>query len=281
MTKILTDESIRHAYDRKVESCKSRNIVWSLPYDYYRMLLRSRPTMVCFYTGKQFDLRKTGIDAYPTLDRIDPALGYTVENTVLCHKLVNDIKNDYWETGFGMAKGMAENHIRIYRSIEKVMSQPELMQERMKPYQELQSKVETRIQADLDKQTRKQELSEACEKAKRVNEAKAKAEEQLTLSKHYTAISEEITKLTGMPYNLSVKVHRDVYRRGKDAITGEKFESMEDKFLWIPDKVKVIDRGWIEKGDFIVVHRNTQELLDKLSVCGNLKVSALNILKHV
>ena len=176
---------------------------------------------------------------------------------------------------------MEEREIRIARSVQKVLSQPDVIKQRLKPYQEIFDKVAQREQEQLDKETRKQELSEACEKAKRVNEAKAKAEEQLTLSKHYTAISEEITKLTGMPYNLSVKVHRDVYRRGKDAITGEKFGSMEDKFLWIPDKVKVIDRGWIEKGDFIVVHRNTQELLDKLSVCGNLKLCALNILKHV
>lgn len=280
MTKILTDESIRHAFDRKVQSCEDRNITWTIPYDYYKMLMRSRSAMVCFYTNKPFDLRDTTNDNYPTLERLDNK-GYSIDNTVLCSKIANQVKSEYIESGRGLVKDMGEKQVRIFRSVEKVLAQPDLMQSRMKPYEELYNKCLERVQEQQGKETRKQELSVACEKAKRVNEAKTKADEQLTLSKHYTAISEEITKLTGMPYNLSVKVHRDVFRRSKDAITGEKFESMEDKFLWIPDKKVVIDRGWMEKGDFIVVHRATQELLDKMSVCGNLKTVALNILKHV
>lgn len=241
MTKILTDESIRHAYERKVESCKSRNIHWGIDYNYYKMLIRNRPVMVCFYTGKQFDMRKTGVDAYPTMDRIDPSLGYTVENTVLCHKIVNDIKNDYWETGFGLSKGMKENHIHIYRSIEKVMSQGNLRDERMKPYQELYTKSIQREQEKEAKEMTHKANLEACEKAKRINEAKAKADEQLALARHYIDVAEEYKNL-GMVLELTIKEFRDITRKNYCSFTKVYLGNLADKVFYVKDADKPLNK---------------------------------------
>jgi hypothetical protein len=50
----------------------------------------------CFYTGVAFEIveKKRGIRR-PSLDRLDPLVGYTPENVVLCLTAMNYMKNDY------------------------------------------------------------------------------------------------------------------------------------------------------------------------------------------
>ena len=49
----------------------------------------------CFYTGlPMVPSAETRAPNRPSLDRKNPALGYTKENTVLCHMAINFMKND-------------------------------------------------------------------------------------------------------------------------------------------------------------------------------------------
>ena len=280
MTKILTDGMIKNAYENKKASCKKRNLTFNLSEDYYRILMRSREKMVCFYTGKEFDLSDTQGDNYCTLDRVNPSKGYTLDNTVLCSNIANYVKNEYIESGQGLQKNMDKKKIRIYRSIEKVLNQPELMKERFISYKDIQDKLKQKEYEELAKGAEEFRKNEARVRQENINKAKEKVELQREMARHYLKLV-EVMETCGWVYSLSTKEHRDIFRVKRDQITGKYFESHSDKFMWITDKKSVKDSGIITAKDFIVVHADTQNLLDNMEQLGDTKTILSNLIKRV
>ena len=83
-------------YVRKAHSAFERDIEFSLSFAEYKKLMTKK---TCFYTGYPFSAHSERNDRVATLDRINPDLGYTVDNTVVCLKVVNAIKNTLFESG--------------------------------------------------------------------------------------------------------------------------------------------------------------------------------------
>ena len=280
MTKILTDDMIKNAYENKKASCDKRNLTFNLSEDYYRILMRSREKMVCFYTGKPFNLRDTNGDNYPSLDRINPSKGYTLDNTVMCTRIANEVKNDYIESGKGLGKNMTNKQINIYRSIDKVLNQPELMKERLLPYQEIQDKLSQKELEDVKKDTENTLKNEERIRQENIAKAKEKVELQREMARHYLKIVETLESC-GKVYALSTKEHRDIFRVKRDQITGNYFKSHSDKFMWITNKNSVRDTGIVTAKDFIVVHADTQILLDNMEQIGDTKTILSNLIKRI
>ncbi len=274
MTKILTEESIKHAYTRKATSCQSRLIDFSLSYEYYRALMKARSTMVCFYSQKPFDMRKTGGDNYPSLERINNSKPYSVDNTVLCSVRCNRLKAKYIENGHSM-KGLSDSDIGMIQRIRKMDESNLPKEEGMKIYQEIFDKVEERKQ-EIEQKVKKaeQKVIKQTEEEKQAKIAQ-KFKEQQHFAKYYHQKAEEFSKL-GVVMQISIKEMRDILRITKDAITKEPFNDIWDKHLWVVDKTKPITRGNCK-----IVKLSTQESLDHLAKGGSmvLKTAMKNLNK--
>ncbi|CAH9013529.1 putative anti-sigma factor [Vibrio phage 424E50-1] len=274
MTKILTEESIKHAYTRKKESCAKRLIDFDLSYEYYRALMKSRSGMVCFYSQKPFDMRNTGGDNYPSLERISSSEGYTPENTVLCSVRCNRLKAKYVENGHSM-KGLSDSDIGMIQRIRKMDDSSLPKEEGMKIYQEIFDKVQERKQ-EVEQKAKKaaQKVVKQTEEEKQAKIAQ-KFKEQQHFAKYYHQKAEEFSKL-GVVMQISIKEMRDILRITKDAITKEPFDSIWDKHLWVVDKTKPITRSNVK-----IVKLSTQESLDHLSKGGSmiLKTAMKNLNK--
>ena len=280
MTKILTDDMIKSAYENKKASCENRNLTFELSEEYYRIIMRSREKMVCFYTGKPFNLRDTNGDNYCTLDRINPSEGYTTSNTVVCSRIANQVKNNFHESGKGLGKNMTDKQINIYRSIDKVLNQPELMKERFIPYQEIQNKLKQKEREELAKGEEEFRKNEERVRQENITKAKEKVGLQREKARHYLKIVETLESC-GIVYALSTKEHRDVFRVKRDQITGKEFDTYSEKFMWITDKKSVQSSGIVTAKDFIVVYSDTQVLLDNMEQLGDTKTILSNLIKRI
>ncbi|AGG57863.1 hypothetical protein VPBG_00091 [Vibrio phage helene 12B3] len=197
---------------------------------------------------------------------------------MFCTSHVNKLKADYIEACKSM-KGIGED-AHIIQRILKVLENQDMIDQRMKPYQDIYNKIDQRHTEEQAKETQRVERQEASDKQKKINKVKAQMDEQRALADHYSNIY-DLFKNMGLQYGLSFKEHRDKLRISRSALSKVKFTSLEEKYLWIPDKVTVGGKGIVEKGDFIVCFKDESELLDKLSQTGNLKTIALNALKHI
>ena len=274
MTKILTEESIKHAFNRKKDSCTKRLIDFSLSYDYYRALMKARSTMVCFYSQKPFDIRKTGGDNYPSLERISSSDGYSPQNTVLCSVRCNRLKAKYIENEHSM-KGLSDSDIGMIQRIRKMDESNLPKEEGMKIYQEIFDKVEERKQEVEQKVVKEeQKVIKQTEEEKQAKIAQ-KFKEQQHFAKYYHQKAEEFSKL-GVVMQISIKEMRDILRITKDAITKEPFNDIWDKHLWVVDKTKPITRLNVK-----VCKKNVVDSLDYLAKGDNivLKTAMKNLNK--
>ncbi|CAL9966207.1 HNH endonuclease [Vibrio phage F99] len=279
MSNIITEEELTRLYYNKQNNSKQRQIPFLLTLEEWIAIYRMRPTLRCAYTDRQFNLRSTSSDDYPSLERIDSTTkGYERGNICFITSKVNRLKADYIEAGKS-TKGIGEDAYIIQR-IKKVTENPDMLAERLKPYQEIFDKIDQRHAEEQAKETQRVERQEASDKQKKINKVKAQMDEQRALATHYSNIY-DLFKNMGLQYGLSFKEHRDKLRISRSALSKVKFTSLEEKYLWIPDKVTVGAKGIVEKGDFIVCFKDESELLDKLSQTGNLKTIALNVLKHI
>jgi len=278
MSNIITEAELTRIYHSKKNSAKQRLINWEFSLEEFIALFKMRSVLTCFYTDRKFNLRDHNSKDYPTLERLDSSGCYSKTNTVFCTKHVNTLKANYIEADKS-TKGLGED-IHVIQRITKVLDNPDMIKQRLKPYQEIFDMIDQRHAEEQAKETQRMERQEASDKQKMINKVKAQMEEQRALATHYSNIY-DLFKNMGLQYGLSFKEHRDKLRISRSALSKVTFTSLEDKYLWIPDKVTVGGKGIVEKGDFIVCFKDESELLDKLSQTGNLKTITLNALKHI
>ena len=278
MSNIITEAELTRMFHSKKNTCKQRLVNFSLTLEEWISLYKLRPVLRCAYTDRPFNLRDSKSDDYPSLERCDPTRGYERGNICFITVKVNALKNKVMDLGLS-TKGLGED-AHIIGRMKKVIDNPAALEQRLKPYQEIFDKIDQRHAEEVAKETQRVERQEASDKQKKINKVKAQMDEQRALATHYSNIY-DLFKNMGLQYGLSFKEHRDKLRISRSALSKVKFTSLEEKYLWIPDKVTVGGKGIVEKGDFIVCFKDESELLDKLSQTGNLKTIALNALKHI
>ncbi|AUR94345.1 hypothetical protein NVP1193O_214 [Vibrio phage 1.193.O._10N.286.52.C6] len=278
MSNIITEAELTRMFHNKKNNSEQRLLEFSISIEEWLAIYRMRPTLRCAYTDRQFNLRSTIHDDYPSLERISETQGYVRGNICFVTSKVNRLKSQVIENGMS-TKGLGED-AHIVQRIKKVIDNPDMLAERLKPYQEIFDKIDQRHAEEQAKETQRVERQEASDKQKKINKVKVQMDEQRALATHYSNIY-DLFKNMGLQYGLSFKEHRDKLRISRSALSKVTFTSLEDKYLWIPDKVTVGGKGIVEKCDFIVCFKDESELLDKLSQTGNLKTIALNALKHI
>lgn len=253
-----TVESLTIMFEKKKASCKSRLLSFDLTLDQWIALYKMRSTLTCYYTDVQFDMRDTSRDNYPTLERINGDMPYSVGNICFCTAKVNRLKSQVIENGLS-TKGIGGVNANIVQRIKKVLNNPEMAALRLKPYEDIFAKVaerEQEKQAKIVKDAIKDELQLRNERIKQV---KIKADKELALAKNYQRISEEFTN-AGAVFDMSIKEVRDCLRITKCKISGVVFENDNQKHFWVKDKT-----GFITKDNVVVVTKSVQESLDHIS----------------
>ncbi len=290
---IITDERLKLMYEVKKASCAKRLIPFKLSIEQWIALYRARSTLTCFYTDNKFDLRKTSGDNYPTLERICEVRSYEESNLVFASNLANKLKASYIESDRS-CKGLGDKKIKIIQRIKKVMKNPEMMEQRLAPYTELFSKVAERQQELIDKDLReKQRRCEAAERAVKLEQAKVQEEEQnaakalearmkarfdkqLEIAEHYTQTYKMFSEIS--TYQLTIKEHRDMIRRNSCALSGEKFNTVSEKYIWVVDKSLPLT-----KDNLKVCLKKYADCIDFLAKGDNIKLKTvmLNTLKFI
>lgn len=88
---MFSDLDIAKGYLNKAQSAKDRDLDFELSFSFYKRCLNKKR---CYYTNKLMD--RSSKELAPTLERLDPKIGYTESNTVVVCKLANSIKS-VWE----------------------------------------------------------------------------------------------------------------------------------------------------------------------------------------
>lgn len=265
------NEQYEFSFKRKQDSCKSRGIKFLLSLNEYVALMNSRSTMRCSYSGRKFNMTDYDHKDYPTMERVKQDGPYSRSNTIWVTSQCNKLKDDFIDKGLSM-KGIGAESINLVQRIKKFLNKPH--EEIMQPYYDLYDFVE---QQQAEKDSRDIELQnkvnhirneqtrlekEAVEKA-RVDEIKTKVYSEVELAKHYIKQVEGFEKFSKV-YELTIKTHRDIVRKTKCSVSGEKFGSLNDKWLWVIDKSKPLG-----KDNLLVVTLNMSNTLDLLQVaCG-------------
>ena len=278
MSNIITESELTRMYHSKKNSCKQRLIHWEFSLEEFIALFKMRSVLTCFYTDRKFNLRDHNSKDYPTLERIDDTKAYSKHNTVFCTKHVNTLKANYIEADKS-TKGLGED-IHVIQRIKKVLDNPDMIIQRLKPYQEIFDKIDQRHEEEVAKETQRVERQEASDKQKKINKVKAQMEEQRALASHYIK-TVKCFEAIDVVYGLSIKDHRDKFRKQYCGLSGIKFGSLEEKLFWVPNIKSVKECGMVTKGDFIVTNESCMRTIDNLQQCGNLKTIALNALKHI
>lgn len=274
-----TEKDYTLAYERKRESSIKRNIEFELTLEEYTAIMKARPNLTCGYTGKPFNMKSSSHKDYPELDRLCPNSPYSKGNILFVRRCVHKLKTDYIENQRSR-KGLGHQNVCMLRSVEKVLNQPNVLEEALKPYHDIYTKVEERMKELSEREVKQERISKEQEKQQTLTEIRNKIKTQAEQAKHYLDISKGIEAM-GLVYNVTTREHRDRFRIQSDALTKEPFKQHGDKFMWIPNQKEVLEKGWVGKDDFVVVHAETTKLVDSLRNTGNMKLTMLNALKHL
>lgn len=97
-SKVPFDTYLALKFISKQQNAIQRGLEFTLTLNDMKRLLKTKR---CHYSGVLLELEG---ELRATLDRKDSAKGYTPDNTVICAKVVNDIKNDLLDTGVNLDK---------------------------------------------------------------------------------------------------------------------------------------------------------------------------------
>ena len=266
MSKVLLDIDYENAYYRKKKNSEDRSIEFKLSLQEYKIIMKSRGNFTCGYTQRNMILNKgSSHKDYPQMDRINENKPYEKGNIIFCRGHVHKLKTDYIELGKSR-KGLNHEDLCIIRSIEKVLNQPMILEQRLKPYTDLWKSLESPItpaktvvqdMEALREQSIQLEKKSAEKALQEQIEAKIKREQDF--AEHYVATSKKFQGL-GVAFNLSMKDFRDMMRIKKDKVTEVAFTSTKEKHLYILNKSLPVT-----KENCKVVHKKTQEALDYMT----------------
>jgi hypothetical protein len=241
----IDDEEIKRLYKMKQESAKKRLIPFKLDLTTFKALYQHRDEFTCFYTDNKFNIKDKDSPNYPSLERINSdSKGYEVGNVVWCCRSVNTIKAGLIECDKSL-RGYDEQTIRLVQRIKKVLNNPDMITERMKPYDTLFNSVHV-FEEQKTKEILKQESLE-------------KYEYEHRLAKEFNSWWEFFNTLDCV-FALTFKEFRDVMRAKSCRISKKEFTSWEQRSFFVLDKTKTI----IEKDNIVLCDKTVQECLDRM-----------------
>ena len=257
--------TIEGQYEAKKASCEKRALDFNFTLEEFRIFWHLRGKVDCFYTDKPMRLTKDkGVpEDYATIDRINSDLPYSPANCIWCQNHVNQLKGSHIENDQNLPKNNAKV-AGIVARIKKVLNNPKTLERKLKDYK------------DAYKQVEEHETTLAEENLKAMKEKKeqAKWETEQLFAGHYIELAKEFEKVGATMKITLGELKKSLFRCNKDQITGEEFDSLLNKKLWVIDKTKPVVLSNVK-----IVNLNTRNALDLLTMQCDVGKLALNIHK--
>ena len=277
MTTYINDNEYLATYEHKKSQAEKRFIPFEFTFEEFKVLLRLKHQGIrCAYTNQKFHT-KGGHKYTASLERIDGSKPYCKENVIYVTTEANKLKNFAIELKQGM-KGLTTDEISIVHRITKILNDPQGIERIMLPYKQAYDKMAVTVSHEHDKkmeELREQSIKmekEAAEKAAQ-EELKSKLDNERSVARTYLAMSDMFTGM-GVEFELTIKEWRDKTRTTRCMISGEKFASREDMFIWVKDKSQPLT-----KDNCIICKKEVQQSIDFLAQNGNIKTCLGNLVK--
>ena len=263
MSDTKNEFTLRGQYEYKKTSCEDRCIDFNFSFEEYSVFWALRHTELCFYTDQPMTTSKERgkplPDTYATMERISNSSPYTPSNTVWCQNIVNNHKANYVENGQPV-KGKDSKVCGIVARIEKVLNNPKTMARKLKPYEDAYKALEV-----INKTLAEDNLEAMRKQTKTMLEERDKATlqnhffQEVLFAEHYVTLSKgfmQDQKLLELTIGEAKKM---IVRCTKDMITGEVFDRLEDKELFVINNSLPVTKHNVK-----VVTLNTKTSLNSL-----------------
>lgn len=268
--------TIKDQYNYKKKSCVKRCIDFNFTLKEFEALWNLRGEVGCFYTDKPMSITKSGKsvpDDYASLERLNSDLPYDRTNCVWCKSEVNRIKCTYLEQEQPLPKN---NRLvaGIVARIKKVLNNPKAFERKFQVYKDAYAKL------DEKQTTLAQKNIEALEE-QRLKDAQIAKEaalektykDECMFASHYVKLAQEFSQ-GGVLMQITLGELKKKFNTKACSVTSIKFNSVEEKFIFVKDLTKPIT-----KDNISVVTYEAREALYKLIKGSDLKSVSLNLHK--
>ncbi len=252
----MTNFTIKDHYETKKECANKRGIDFNFTLDQFQTFWALRNKVKCFYTNCNFKMSRGTAEVpklYPTAERICQSKPYSPDNCVWVTHHSNQMKAFYVEQGQSL-QGVAPTVVKLVNKIKKVLENPDCLAERFKVYEEAYKEVHTKNSVLIKQQIEEKKIKDA----ELAEEAKWAFE--IEWSQYYIDISKEFSDMGVILKETNGNFRKIVTRVKHDQVTGEKFNDLQSKKVWVIDKTKPICQGNIK-----IVKLITQQAMDALT----------------
>jgi len=249
----MSNMSIKEYYNHKKELAAKRNLAWNFSLEEFEHFYKLRSTENCAYTNKKFVFNKSSNhNYYPTIERINSEMPYSLENCVWVTKVANDIKNVIIDRGESLVANTVEEE-NLVKSLTKLFNSPEVLSDRQKPYLDIKSNI-------------------AKENIRLANEARERKKrlEEVNVTKMFSEWGELIVD-SGGRLDVRFSDYKRTLLRKKCQLTGNSLpESLSDRSVWVKDKTKPVS-----KDNIVCTTKIVQESLDLFEAKSKMNINEI------
>lgn len=243
----FTVEGLKQKYENKKKNAKSRNIGFDLTEDeFIKLCLFLKENKHCAYTGDKFVFTSTTNGTpkpnYPTLERYDNSLGYTICNCILVCYHANFVKskwesNNYSQITFSKAE---------FKTVQQILGSKDKVEEQLNKIYNFVKGVETVTTESKDKHeilsSKDENNNSDYETENAITETESKTYEinnDVELATMYATFAEHCRE--HVDFLLSFNEYKKLMSRKQCQLSCIKFDEEHKKSLFVVDKTKTVD----------------------------------------
>lgn len=243
----FTVEGLKQKYENKKKNAKSRNIDFDLTEDeFIKLCLFLKENIHCAYTGDKFVFTSTTNGTpkpnYPTLERYDNKLGYTIGNCIWVCYHANFVKSK-WESN---------NYSRItfsqseFKTVQQILSSKDKVEDQLnKIYKFVKGEATVTIESKEKNgilSSKDENNNSDCQVKNATNEVESKTYEinsDVELAQMYTQFAEHCRH--HVDFLLSFNEYKKLMSKKQCQLSMQKFDIEHKKSLFVVDKTKAVD----------------------------------------
>lgn len=243
----FTIEGLKQKYENKKKNACSRGIDFSLTEDeFIKLCLFLKENRQCAYTNETFVFKSTTNGQpkpnYPTLERYDNNLGYTIGNCIWVCYHANFVKskwesNNYNQITFSKAE---------FETVQQILGSKDKVEEQLNNIYQFvkgETTVVTESKQENENLSPKQENNNSdCEVKNATAEVESKMYEvnaDVELAQMYAQFAEHCKD--HVDFLLSFNEYKKIMSRKQCQLSMQKFDEEHKKSLFVIDKTKAVD----------------------------------------
>lgn len=268
----ITDKHITNKFNFKQQDAEERGISFNLTRKEWKFFWRSCDGY-CDFTGMKLTT-EVGYPNTASVDRLDPHKGYELGNICIVRSDCNLLKS------YCLEDKCTSNNITItkeQKTLIKKMCETLYNKDKMEA---LKKKYLLKEEIKLEKEDStlfhkpyvitEEEVPQIATE----NDSEKFYEDEVAFARHYITLATEFSDIN-LTLELKIGECKKKLLATKDAVTGEKFNCLEDKYIFVLDLTAPIT-----KDNIVIVHKATRDAMYTLiAKGGSLEKVSLNLHK--